>query len=160
MVRLIYGKWYDIFELFVDPEDLGHLGASRARLYLILAHKHKVVQKFDCRKMYEKISLAMKALVQTRPSDYYVAEPTDLKLEAERVARVQYLDYLLNTRERAALNFVKSHYQKKFNRDPMLDKNLIVFLGDNPKKRMRWSGASGRESQATFAYFWNLWHQI
>lgn len=73
---------------------------------------------------------------------------------------MQYLDYLLNTRERAALNFVKSHYQKKFNRDPMLDKNLIVFLGDNPKKRMRWSGASGRESQATFAYFWNLWHQI
>ncbi|CAK9059311.1 Uncharacterized protein SCF082_LOCUS31441, partial [Durusdinium trenchii] len=127
MVRLIYGKWYDIFELFVDPEDLGHLRASRARLYLILAHKHKVVQKFDCRKMYEKISLAMKALVQTRPSDYYVAEPTDLKLEAERVARVQYLDYLLNTRERAALNFVKSHYQKKFNRDPMLDKNLIAL---------------------------------
>ncbi|CAK9089666.1 unnamed protein product [Durusdinium trenchii] len=153
IIHKLYGLWYNIFPIYVDPRDVGHSGASRARVYIIMAHKQKVAQRFDCRKMYARISAAMKALVATTPKDYFVADKIDIQLEAARVARVRKrhlkpkaveLDYLLNHREQKAVEDAKQIYWKKFHRDPMKDENLVVFLGDNPKRYLCWSGASGR----------------
>lgn len=89
IIHKLYGLWYNIFPIYVDPRDVGHSGASRARVYIIMAHKQKVAQRFDCRKMYARISAAMKALVATTPKDYFVADKIDIQLEAARVARVR-----------------------------------------------------------------------
>ncbi|CAK9022067.1 Probable protein S-acyltransferase 23 (Probable palmitoyltransferase At2g14255) (Zinc finger DHHC domain-containing protein At2g14255) [Durusdinium trenchii] len=142
IIHKLYGLWYNIFPIYVDPRDVGHSGASRARVYIIMAHKQKVAQRFDCRKMYARISAAMKALVATTPKDYFVADKIDIQLEAARVARAVELDYLLNHREQKAVEDAKQIYWKKFHRDPMKDENLVVFLGDNPKRYLCWSGLS------------------
>ena len=86
MVEQLYGKRYRLHTLYVEPGDLGHTGAARRRLYIIMAHRKTIVQIYDCKKLYGKIADTMRGMVGTQPRDYLVATPVDVRLEAERVA--------------------------------------------------------------------------
>ena len=52
--------------------------------------------------------------------------------------------YLLNDRENRAIKTIKQIYWKRYRRSADRDEQLIAFLGDNPRQRLCWSGASGR----------------
>lgn len=53
------------------------------------------------------------------------------------------LTTVLNTRrEREAVAYACDLYREKFHRDPHQDRNLVLNLSDNPKKRLCWSGTS------------------
>ena len=54
------------------------------------------------------------------------------------------MQYLLNIRERAAVNYACSLYWQKFRHDPYKQDNLFIHLGDNPWSRLCWSGSSGK----------------
>ena len=85
-VDAIYGEHYTLHPLFVQPGDLGHTGAARKRLYVILAHRDQVALIYNCQDMYKKISDQMHQLVTTEPHDYLIASDLDIRLEVERVA--------------------------------------------------------------------------
>ena len=54
------------------------------------------------------------------------------------------LSYLLNRRETEAMKVYRHMFKKRRSTSPAADKNLIVFLGDNPQKRLVWSLYSGK----------------
>lgn len=91
MIWKLYGRHYDIYPIYVDTRDVGHHGASRKRVYIIMSHQKSVKQVYDCNRLYRKIAEAMKLFVATKPADYFIAEPRDLLLEAQRTAGVRKL---------------------------------------------------------------------
>ena len=86
-LKKLYGKHYDLHPLFVEPKDVGHHGVARSRVYIIMVHRESVTQIYDCHSLYQEIANAMKLFVATRPSDYFIADAKDIRLEAERTAR-------------------------------------------------------------------------
>jgi hypothetical protein len=52
------------------------------------------------------------------------------------------LFYLLTDREKKGVRDYGKAYKKRFKRKPELDKNLFVYLGDNPTNRLTWSAVS------------------
>ena len=105
MVKKLYGQHYNMELIFMEPEHLGHFGTARARVYIFLFHKELVVNTYSCQRMYSSISHAMKARVSTVPSDYFVADSTDMVLESSRVARMRKLDW----KEKAPWNLLNVH---------------------------------------------------
>lgn len=53
MIERLYGRHYDMQVLYVSPEDVGHSGVARNRLYAILWLRAKVVRKADPTKLYK-----------------------------------------------------------------------------------------------------------
>ena len=88
-----------------------------------------------------------------QPSDYMIACPEEVALEAQHVASVRKvlyvpgsmdLTYLLNERERATLDAGCATYWERFHKDPFEDKNLAIFLGDCHTFGLAWSAVSHR----------------
>ena len=52
--------------------------------------------------------------------------------------------YLLNRRETQAIKVYRQMFKKRRSTPPESDRNPIVFLGDNPAKRLVWSLSSGK----------------
>ena len=73
----------------VSPQDVGHAGAARDRVYIIMAHRDRVVETYDVHKMFRTISTTFQKLAQTRVQDYYVADAIDLAMEMENTARTR-----------------------------------------------------------------------
>ncbi|CAE7232731.1 unnamed protein product [Symbiodinium sp. CCMP2592] len=152
MIMLLYGRYYDIQQLWVSPSDQGHSAVARDRTYLILARRGLVEQVHDPRLVYQQVSDSIRARVSTRPRDYFVATRRQVLQEGQRAAMVrktvfrkaQRLDYLLNERERSALRMVQHRYREVFRTKAALDPDLVVHLGDNPQNRLTWSAHSGR----------------
>ena len=93
MIETLYGRHYDIVQLFVSPADQGHAGVARNRTYLILTRKHVVRQVRDVTKVYTELSHHISSLVQTRPRDYLVASRLDLLMEAGATAITRKLSF-------------------------------------------------------------------
>lgn len=89
MLQKLYGRFYTMYPLFVKPSDLGHSGTARARVYVIMAHRYRLRQTFDCKTLYDLITSAMKSVASTKPSDYFIASKVDIRLDAERTAIVR-----------------------------------------------------------------------
>ena len=52
--------------------------------------------------------------------------------------------YLLNKREQQGIKLVKMIHLKRFGQRAEHNENLFVFLGDNVKTRLTWSGVSNK----------------
>ena len=52
--------------------------------------------------------------------------------------------YLLTNREKKAVRYVKKLYIKRYGKDPKANRNLVAFLGDNPRKFLCWSAPSNK----------------
>ena len=148
---------YDLYQLFLSPEDTGHAGAARDRTYVIGSHKDRTSCKQDPFCMLERCSRRMRKKVRTQPKDYLVAEPWEVTLEDMAVINRRRVTWtpsavgedvdlrgLLNAREKQALRQYEAEYRRRFAKDPSADKNLVVFLGDNPSYSLVWSALSKR----------------
>ena len=89
MIEKLYGRYYNIDQLFVSPADQGFDGVARDRTYLVLARKGVVRQDFDLRDVYSRVTKYIKKHVTTEPCDYIIASRNDILLEAQEVARVR-----------------------------------------------------------------------
>lgn len=89
MIDKLYGRHYEYFPISVKPADAGHAGASRSRVYIILAHREKVVLRYDPQGLYDSITKAVTRMIQTEPRDYLIADSRHLRLESEYVARLR-----------------------------------------------------------------------
>lgn len=86
MIKLLYGGHYNIKKLMTETDDVGHSGASRERVYLILSHKRKTVEIADPVAVYEKIRNFIRQSIQTTPSDYMVSSDSEVLREAAQLA--------------------------------------------------------------------------
>ena len=89
MVEHLLGRDYNLYQLFVAPEDSGHAGASRRRTYIYCSHKQTGRVLFDVFDAYARVTDAIKSIAQTSPSDYYIATKEQIYAEAARTAHVR-----------------------------------------------------------------------
>ncbi|CAE8715092.1 unnamed protein product, partial [Polarella glacialis] len=155
-MQIIYFLLYDMYDVFpipVDLADVGHAGASRARVYILVALRGQFRQLCDPIVLYQQITTAIKATSATQPADYMTAGPLEIQLEASEVARIRSvpvrpntldLTYLLNEREVSAIHELDDTYRAKGLGEPTHSRNLCYFLGDNPRWSKTWSGVSGK----------------
>ena len=86
MLRAMFGEHYDIHVLRCDPSDVGHAGASRERVYVILAHNSRTRMITCPKELYNKIAGVISKHIATRPRDYFVASHLDVRLAEEDLA--------------------------------------------------------------------------
>ncbi|CAE8655044.1 unnamed protein product, partial [Polarella glacialis] len=124
-MQIIYFLLYDMYDVFpipVDLADVGHAGASRARVYILVVLRGQFRQLCDPIVLYQQIATAIKATSATQPADYMTAGPLEIQLEASEVARIRSvpfrpntldLTYLLNEREVSAIHELDDTYRAK-----------------------------------------------
>ena len=74
MVQKLYGRHYDLHPLNISPEDVGHAGVARARVYIVMAYRGLVTEHYDVQEMFRRVCQKMRQFVCTEPSDYFVAD--------------------------------------------------------------------------------------
>ena len=113
----------------------------------------------------------MLLLQQTRPSDYCLGDILEVHLDAMQVANRRQLDWsppppgseinlhsLLLPREQKALQVYEHEYMKRFGVPAATDKDLVVFLGNNPSVSLTWSAISKSvPTQTTSARSGKFW---
>ena len=70
----------------MDVDEVGHAGARRERVYVIMAHRIRTKPVFDPHKLHAAIRDTLKRLAHTSPSDYFVSDATEIRLCAEDMA--------------------------------------------------------------------------
>jgi hypothetical protein len=142
---------YDFYRVDFSTADTGHAGVARDRVYVLASHKDRSSCKYDPMSLKAMIADRMREKVQTRPSDYFMAQVVEVQQEALQLAirrKVEYrpncrdLSYLLTEREQAALLAYENAYRAEFSVEPSLDPDLVVFLGDDGVKWRTWSAKS------------------
>ncbi len=87
MIKHLYDDDYDLFPIYLDVVDQGHSGASRPRVYIICAHKERLVQLVDVYQLYNMITAAIRQRIQTTPKDYLVSDHWEIMRDAEMFAQ-------------------------------------------------------------------------
>ena len=64
---------YTLYQLFMNPEDVGHAGARRHRTYIYCCHQHKCEYLWDVYEVQTAVSEAISQNVATTPSDYRIS---------------------------------------------------------------------------------------
>ncbi|CAE7767922.1 unnamed protein product [Symbiodinium necroappetens] len=133
----LLGDLYNIYPLQVKTDDVGHCGVSRNRLYIILVSK-ECQQITDPVQLYNSVAERNRSMFSTEPKDYLLAPEFEVQCEAFETARVRgmtfrsnesSLSYLLNPRERDAVQTLDDMYRSRFREDPRSNSNLVYFLG-------------------------------
>ena len=78
---------YDLHQLFVDCEDVGHSAVRRERTYIYACHRETGSYNHDVHELYKEITDKIKAAVTTRCRDYFVASPCHRAVHAQEVCR-------------------------------------------------------------------------
>ena len=77
---------YDFYPVNFKTADTGHAGVSRDRVYVTASHKDLSSCKFDPNSLKDKIADRMRGKVQTKPSDYFMAQVVEVQQEALQLA--------------------------------------------------------------------------
>ncbi|CAE7725718.1 unnamed protein product [Symbiodinium sp. CCMP2592] len=148
----LLGDLYNIYPLQVKTDDVGHSGASRNRLYIIVVSK-QCEQLKDPVQLYNFVAERNRSVFSTQPKDYVFADEFEIQCEAFETARVRgmtfrssefSLAYLLNDREQKAVLKLDEMYMERFREDPRKNENLVYFLGDDPSWTASWSAVNHR----------------
>ncbi|OLP75886.1 hypothetical protein AK812_SmicGene44254 [Symbiodinium microadriaticum] len=143
---------YEWYQIFTEPGELGFTATSRARTYIIGAHKFKTVCLHDPFELHDAIKKRMKEYAQTTVSDYLVATEAEVVMEAQDTGRVRNVvhrprerdfSYYLTPREAQSKAVLDNKYRQRFHADPETDGNLVYNLGDNADWNTSWSACSG-----------------
>ncbi|CAE7646296.1 desi2 [Symbiodinium sp. CCMP2592] len=143
---------YELYQIFTEPKELGFAATSRARTYIIAAHKSKCVCLHDPFELHDAIKRRMAEYASTTVADYLVATEQDILLEAQETGRVRNIEhrpgvqnysYYLTARELESLRILDCKYREQFRREPGTDGNLVYHLGDNASWNTSWSAVSG-----------------
>ncbi|CAJ1331204.1 unnamed protein product, partial [Effrenium voratum] len=170
MVEKLYGRHYSITCIYATTDDVGHSGTSRSRVYLVLVHKSMAKMTRDINQLYSKLAARLRSMVHTRPSDYMVAEPWEVQLEVAALAelrakqnqRANFLKLpihsLLSPREQEAIKYSEQLYRSRYGSSPCKDQDLVVHLGDDPRKFLCWSATSRRlpTRRLSSGRFWHM----
>ena len=89
LIKALYEKHYRLFPLEVDVADVGHGGATRTRIYVVMAHRLHTKVLADPIELYQKIAEGLKSDMSTRPRDYFVASDCEVQLAASDLAFVR-----------------------------------------------------------------------
>lgn len=89
MIKWLFCLHYKIYILVCGVEDQGHDGATRDRIWIILAHRERTKMLFDPIELYKKVCESIRTYVCTRPSDYSVAPAIEIQNEALHMATVR-----------------------------------------------------------------------
>lgn len=89
MIKWLFCMHYWIYVLVCGVEDQGHDGASRDRLWIILAHKERTKMLCDPIELYKMVCRNIRSYVCTRPSDYCVAPTVEIQNEALHLATIR-----------------------------------------------------------------------
>ena len=89
LIYALYGEHYHIHIFYVDTDEVGHRGARRERIYLILAHKERTIQCYNPHSLYRDITDLIKSKVSTRPRDYFFSSTREVHLAASDLARTR-----------------------------------------------------------------------
>ncbi|CAE7832180.1 desi2 [Symbiodinium sp. CCMP2592] len=143
---------YEWYQIFTEPGELGFAATSRARTYVIGAHKYKTVCLHDPFELHDAIKNRMAEYAQTTVSDYLVATEQEIIMEAQDTGRtrkvvhrpgVQDYSYYLTQRELHSKAVLDNKYRQRFNSEPETNPNLVYNLGDNAEWNTSWSACSG-----------------
>lgn len=86
LIRLIYGEHYNIHVLRVSLDHVGHTGARRDRLYLVLNHKMRTQQLCNPNDLYMHIIDQVSKAVHTTVQDYFVSSLREIDIAAAELA--------------------------------------------------------------------------
>ena len=99
----------------------------------------------------------MRCKLRTQPKDYAIADYLEIAADAMTLANKRMLDWrppqqhetldltgLLTKREKQALRAYEQEYERRYQKRPCDDANLVVFLGDSPSYSLTWSAVSRR----------------
>ncbi|CAE7942002.1 unnamed protein product, partial [Symbiodinium necroappetens] len=108
MVEECHGPEYEWHQLFLGPGDCGHAAVSRPRTYVIGCRTQ------DCQAIHDVAELADRITEQLRwtetvVSDYLLATPTEVALEAHALARKRQVHY----EQTDDLHYLLSENEKK-----------------------------------------------
>lgn len=78
---------YNFYVIPVDMSDVGHAGATRKRVYIVVASKTMTQCICDPKTLYTRVVEHLKSLEQTTPKDYLSADDIEIQLDAMEVAR-------------------------------------------------------------------------
>ena len=154
MMQDLHGPDFEFAQTFCEPADVGFGATARARTYVIGTHVERTSVLKDPLELQEALRRSLRK-VSTQPQDYLVATATEVQLEAISLARrrnVQYiphcsdLRYLLNDRERMALQQYSTAYTARYGLEASSQDSLFFFLGDNPSFMLTWSANGVRSS--------------
>ena len=77
---------YNLYPLYVDLADVGHAGAARKRVYVIVVSKqYRVIA--DPQLIYEDVAAEIRQRFSTSPADYLTASLLEIRYEAMELAR-------------------------------------------------------------------------
>ena len=74
---------HTVYQVFLEPADVGHGGLARMRSFMYIAHKTRAVYLHDLYEVLQAIVGAIVKTVQTEPRDYMVAGPTTRALDTQ-----------------------------------------------------------------------------
>jgi uncharacterized Fe-S cluster-containing protein len=86
LIRHCYEKHYRLYFFEIDLPDVGHSGASRARIYVIMAHRVRARVIGDPVALFKTIIEKLKGKLTTKPRDYFVASPAEIRLSTTDLA--------------------------------------------------------------------------
>ena len=78
---------YNLYQLFVRPEDAGHSAVNRLRTYVYCAHKETCEYLFDVFETYNAVTEAIKEVTQTRCRDYFVSNQRQREVHSWNICR-------------------------------------------------------------------------
>ena len=141
---------HDFYQLFSEPTDVGFRGLARSRTWVIGAHRQRTTCLYDPFQIQSTLSAAFRANVQAQVSDFLVASPSEIQMEASRVSLQRgipflshepNLAYLLGKGELSTKQGLDSKYMNLYQQHPMSNNNLVYFLGDSAAY-CSWSASS------------------
>ena len=141
---------HDFYQLFSEPTDVGFRGLARSRTWVIGAHRQRTTCLHDPFQIQSTLSAAFRANVQAQVSDFLVASPSEIQMEASRVSLQRgipflshepNLAYLLGKGELSTKQGLDSKYMNLYQQRPMSNNNLVYFLGDSAAY-CSWSASS------------------
>ena len=152
MIEQLYGPAYNWYQLYAEPEDVGHGGVNRKRTYCIGAHVDRTECLVDPYQLWEAVSADLRSMVRTLPRDYFLATKQEVMVEAARLAARRGktfrattcdLTYLLTEREALTAKALAQAYKERSRgRCAKDDCDLVAFLGDSATYSKTWSAAS------------------
>ena len=78
MIKFLFCLHYRMHVLYCGPEDQGHDGSSRDRLYILLSHRERTVELHNPLELYRTICTELRRHLWTQPADYCIAADIEI----------------------------------------------------------------------------------
>jgi hypothetical protein len=155
ILQVLFCERYWAHVLQVDADDQGFKLVSRPRIYVIMYHKVKTTVLRPPQQTYDilKGAISFYGISVDEISACFLASQEEILEEISHLAlrmgispqaAIWDMKALLTEGEAVRLASYISHYMRSFGLHPVLDKDCVFNLADNPDMRCSWSAHSKR----------------